>query len=190
MYFCIHNCTSASNDYKAVACSNNNQAQLHAHVSVAYWSPDVCLGLELLRDIQFGLPAILKLSTKILLCVSWMDLCDRKWAWQPKIFSGWTLLSEFLNPPLIHPEQTQPSWCTTLAKWIVHDWPDVLYSELCPPPPTPHILIQWTFVWSMWTRAWGHSETMPRWVFFCAVAVAVISTFHLWDYLVANFTRC
>ena len=139
MYFCIHNCMSASNDYKAVACSNNNQAQLHTHISVPYWSPDVCLGLELLRDIQFGLPAILKLSTKILLCVSWMHLCDRKWAWQPKIFSGWTLLSEFLNPPLIHPEQTQPSWCTTPAKWIVHDWPDVLYSELCPPPPPTYL---------------------------------------------------
>ena len=52
--FCVHNCTSPSNDYAAVACSNNNQAQLHTHVSVPYWSPDVWLGLELLRDIQFG----------------------------------------------------------------------------------------------------------------------------------------
>ena len=24
--FCVHNCTSPSNDYAAVACSNNNQA--------------------------------------------------------------------------------------------------------------------------------------------------------------------
>ena len=52
--FCVHNCTSPSNNYAAVACSNNNQAQLHTHVSVPYWSPDVWLGLELLRDIQFG----------------------------------------------------------------------------------------------------------------------------------------
>ena len=52
--FCVHNCTSPSNDYAAVACSNNNQAQLHTHVSVPYWSPDVWLGLELLRDIRFG----------------------------------------------------------------------------------------------------------------------------------------
>ena len=62
MCFCVHNynqCTSPSNDYAAVACSNNNQAQLHTHVSVPYWSPDVWLGLELLQDIQFGLPAIL-----------------------------------------------------------------------------------------------------------------------------------
>ena len=44
--FCVHNCTSP--------CSNNNQAQIHTHVSVPYWSPDVWLGLELLRDIQFG----------------------------------------------------------------------------------------------------------------------------------------
>ena len=29
MYFCIHNCTSPSNDYAAVACSNNSQAQLY-----------------------------------------------------------------------------------------------------------------------------------------------------------------
>ena len=34
MYFCVHNCTSPSYDYAAVACSNN-QAQLHTHVSVA-----------------------------------------------------------------------------------------------------------------------------------------------------------
>ena len=36
MDFCVHNCTSPSNDYAAVACSNNNQAQLHTHVSVPY----------------------------------------------------------------------------------------------------------------------------------------------------------
>ena len=34
--FCVHNCTSPSNDYAAVACSDNNQAQLHTHVSVPY----------------------------------------------------------------------------------------------------------------------------------------------------------
>ena len=34
--FCVHNCMSPSNDYAAVACSNNNQAQLHIHVSVPY----------------------------------------------------------------------------------------------------------------------------------------------------------
>ena len=56
--FCVHICTSPSNDYTAVACSNNKQAQLHTRISVPYWSPDVCLGQELLRDIQFGLPAI------------------------------------------------------------------------------------------------------------------------------------
>ena len=87
MYFCIHNYTSLSNDYAGVACSNN-QAQLNTHVSVPYWSPDVWLGLELIRDIQFGLPAILQ---------------DRKWAWLPKIFgctsrtSGWTPHFKFVN---------------------------------------------------------------------------------------------
>ena len=34
--FCVLNCTSPSNDYAAVACSNNNQAQLHTHVPVPY----------------------------------------------------------------------------------------------------------------------------------------------------------
>jgi len=33
---CVHNCTSSSNDYAAVACISNNQAQLHTHVSVPY----------------------------------------------------------------------------------------------------------------------------------------------------------
>ena len=28
MYFCVHNCTSLSNDYAGLACSNNNQAPL------------------------------------------------------------------------------------------------------------------------------------------------------------------
>ena len=36
MYFCDHNCTSPSNDYAAVACSNNNQAQLHSRISSLY----------------------------------------------------------------------------------------------------------------------------------------------------------
>ena len=36
MYYCIHNCMSQSNDYAIVACSNNNQAQLHTHVLVPY----------------------------------------------------------------------------------------------------------------------------------------------------------
>jgi len=48
------------------ALSNNDQAQLHTHVSVPYWSPDVWLGLELLRDIQFELPAILDNSLTLL----------------------------------------------------------------------------------------------------------------------------
>ena len=34
MYFYVNNCTSPSNNYAAVACSNDNQAQLPTHVSV------------------------------------------------------------------------------------------------------------------------------------------------------------
>ena len=98
-----------SNDYAAVTCSNNNQAQLHTHVSVSYRSPDVWLGLELLWDIQLGLPAILNNSlasyqpvTTIITCVT-IALIYRKWAWQFKIFGcascahGWTPLSKFLD---------------------------------------------------------------------------------------------
>ena len=36
MYFCVNSCTSPSNDYTAVECSNNDQAQLNTHVSVPY----------------------------------------------------------------------------------------------------------------------------------------------------------
>ena len=31
IYFCIHNCTSPSNDCAAATTTNNNQAQLHTH---------------------------------------------------------------------------------------------------------------------------------------------------------------
>ena len=50
--FCVHNCTTPSNDYAAVACSNNNQAQF-TDVSVPYRR------LTRPRDTQFVLPAIL-----------------------------------------------------------------------------------------------------------------------------------
>ena len=36
MNFCIRNHMSPSNDCTAVPCSNNNQAQLHIHISVPY----------------------------------------------------------------------------------------------------------------------------------------------------------
>ena len=36
MYFCVNNYTSLSNDYAAVACSKNSQAQLHTLVLVPY----------------------------------------------------------------------------------------------------------------------------------------------------------
>jgi len=90
-YSCVQNSTSPSNDYAAVACSNNNQAQF-TRVSVPYWSPDVWLGLELLRDIQLGLPVILNNSlasyqsvATIITCVT-NALIDRKWAWQSNNF--------------------------------------------------------------------------------------------------------
>ena len=35
MYFCVHTCTSPSNDYTAVACSNKNQAQLHSSLLIS-----------------------------------------------------------------------------------------------------------------------------------------------------------
>ena len=83
MHFCVNNCTSPSNDYTAVECSNNNQAQLHTHVSVPYWPPDDWLGLELFRDIQFG------------------RLRDQKWAWQPPKFSP-ALRAPVAEPPFLN----------------------------------------------------------------------------------------
>jgi len=80
----LHNCTSPSKDYAAVAWSHNNQAQLHTHISVPYRFPDVWLGLELLQDIQFGLPAVLNR--------------DWKWTRQPKIFRM-HFGRQWLNPP-------------------------------------------------------------------------------------------
>ena len=101
MYFFthMHNCLSPSNDYTAVACSKNNQAQLHTHVSVPYWSPNVWLGLELLRDVQFGLSAILNnsLATTIITRAIYAFTC-RKWAWQPKHFRV-RFARQWLNSP-------------------------------------------------------------------------------------------
>ena len=56
MYFCIHIWVSPSNDYTAVACCNNNQAQLHSSLLISW---HLSRPIELLRDIQFRLPAIL-----------------------------------------------------------------------------------------------------------------------------------
>ena len=94
MYFCVHIWASPSNDYTAVACCNN-QAQLHSSLLISW---RLSRPIELLRDIQFRLPAILNNS-------SWMHLHDRKWAWQPKILDVLrTPVAEppppFLNPPL------------------------------------------------------------------------------------------
>ena len=80
----------------------------HSHISSPYWSPDVCLGIELLQDIQFGLPAIF-----ISYSYNNNGVCHEciyvigSGHGIPKIFrctsraSGWTSLSKFLNPPLI-----------------------------------------------------------------------------------------
>ena len=104
MYFCVHNCTSPSNDHAAMACSNNNQAQLHIRVSVPYSSPDNWLGLELLRDIQFRQnPNWISQSNSSHECIH----ATGSGRGNPKIFrcalraSGWTPLSKFLNPPLL-----------------------------------------------------------------------------------------
>ena len=103
MYFCVHNCTSPSNDYAAVACSNNNQAQF-THVSVPYWSPDVWLGLELLWDIQFGLTSILNNSLASYQSVATRITCHecinvtRSGCGNPKNFRVY-FVCQWLNPP-------------------------------------------------------------------------------------------
>ena len=35
MYFCLHNCTSPSNDYAGMACSNNNHAGIVTHSRIS-----------------------------------------------------------------------------------------------------------------------------------------------------------
>ena len=107
MYFCAHICMSPSNDYTAVACSNNHQAQLHTHISVPYWSPDICLGLQLLRDIQFGLLANFSLASYDNNHVSWnaftwpeVGVATQKIFGHTLHASGWNPFSKFLNPPL------------------------------------------------------------------------------------------
>ena len=97
MYFCEHNYTSQSNDYAAVVCGNNSLAQLHTHISVSYWSPDVWLGLELLWDIQFEL------------------LHDRKWVCQPKNFEP-----PFWIPKIRHWEQWLDQRCK--MTWAGENW--------------------------------------------------------------------
>ena len=57
--FCVHNCTSPSNDYAAVACSSGMQQQqpgtvTHSRISSLLISRRLTRPIELLRDIQFG----------------------------------------------------------------------------------------------------------------------------------------
>ena len=76
------------NDYIAVVCSNN-QAVTHSRIRILLISRCLsryCLGLELLRKIQIGLPVIYT-------CV----IRDGKWAWQPKNF--WVHFTrQWVNP--------------------------------------------------------------------------------------------
>ena len=82
MYFCVRNYTSPSNDYTAVVCSNNNQAQLH---TLTYQFPRT-------RD-----------ASRYSVRTASVTGSGRG---NPKIFgrasraSDWTPLSKFLNPPL------------------------------------------------------------------------------------------
>ena len=96
MYFCVNNCTSPSNDYTAVVCSDNNQAQLHTHLSAPYWSP--CR--------RFTRPRVASRYSV------WMFTWPR--ASVASHTSGWTPLSKFLNPPLVCSEGCQ---CIVVVRW-------------------------------------------------------------------------
>jgi len=68
MYFCTHNCTSPSNDYAAVACSNNNQAQFQGgSVELNPLEPVVCTHLVPLR---FPVPHVYISSLLISRCLT------------------------------------------------------------------------------------------------------------------------
>ena len=70
--------------------------------TVPFWSPDVWLGLEMLRDIQFELPC----SYFKQLTIITRALTFGSGRGNPKIFGcalctrSWTPLSKFLDPPL------------------------------------------------------------------------------------------
>ena len=115
-----------------MACSNN-QAQLHAHVSVTYWSPDIWLGLDLLPDVQLGLPAILNCSlasyqsiATIITCMCVMNahinmpevgVATPNFVGCVSCASGWTPLSKFLDPPLL---LHHTNWTLLgLSRWIL-----------------------------------------------------------------------
>ena len=101
--------------------------QLHTHVSARYWSLDVWLGLDLLWDIQFRLPAILNNSLASYQSPSLPSMLrsDNNYVCHecihvtgsehgnPNIFrctsctSDWSPIPKFLNPPLVHDVKTE-----------------------------------------------------------------------------------
>ena len=122
MYFCVHIAMSTSNDYTAVVCSNNNYAQLHTHISVPYWSPDVFLGLELLRDIQFGLPGIFSLAS---CCNKYVHLRAKSGRGNPKFFRRasraicWTPLSKSATVLMCKDSELYCGWLLNIAATLV-----------------------------------------------------------------------
>ena len=112
MYFCVHNCMSPSNDYAAVACSNNNQAQLHTHIHIS----SILISRRLTRPrvasrysdtlnnslASFNTHAR---SDNNYVCHECIHVAKFRRS-NPKFFgcasrtSGWTPLSKFLNSPL------------------------------------------------------------------------------------------
>ena len=87
-----------------MACSNNNQAQLHAHVSVLpYWPPDVWLGLYLLRDIQFGLPAISNSSLDSYQSVVTINTCVMNALTWPEVGVATQIFSSAFRVPVAEP---------------------------------------------------------------------------------------
>ena len=107
--FCIHICTSPSNDFTAVVCSNNNQAQLRTHSHISLLLISRRLSRARVASRYSGLRTI---SNKSLasyynnyMCHEWIYVTGSGWG-NPKISgrascaNGWTPLSKFLNPPL------------------------------------------------------------------------------------------
>ena len=108
MSFCVLNCTSPSQDYAAVACSNSNQAVTYSRISSLQISrgltrPRVASRYSV-RTSSYNSVASYQSVATILACVMNTLTC-RKWAWQLKNFRGAlracaTPLSKFLDPPL------------------------------------------------------------------------------------------
>ena len=100
----------------------------YTHVSVPFRSPDICLGLELLRDIQFRLTAILNNSLASYdnnyvchecIYVLKVGMATQKFPGLLRMPVAQPLLFKFLNAP---PENFFIRWLLRVRRIVVATW--------------------------------------------------------------------